>query len=68
MAGSTPAVWTMEINISKTNYKLLCELIDKAVVIIQQGNASNREYNIARRLRLTKNAIVRQVDKRNKDK
>jgi len=61
-------VWTMEINISKTNYKLLCELIDKAVVIIQQGNTSNREYNIARRLRLTKNAIVRQVDKRNKDK
>jgi hypothetical protein len=58
----------MEINISKTNYKLLCELIDKAVVIIQQGNTSNREYNIARRLRLTKNAIVRQVDKRNKDK
>ena len=58
----------MEINISKTNYKLLCELIDKAVVIIQQGNASNREYNIARRLRLTKNAIVRQVDKRNKTK
>jgi len=58
----------MEINISKTNYKLLCELIDKAVVIIQQGNTSNREYNIARRLRLTKNAIVRQVDKRNKNK
>ena len=58
----------MEINISKTNYKLLCELIDKAVVIIQQRNTSNREYNIARRLRLTKNAIVRQVDKRNKDK
>jgi len=58
----------MEINISKTNYKLLCELIDKAVVIIQQGNTSNREYNIARRLRLTKNAIVRQVDKHNKDK
>ena len=58
----------MEINISKTNYKLLCDLIDKAVVIIQQGNTSNREYNIARRLRLTKNAIVRQVDKRNKDK
>ena len=58
----------MEIDISKTNYKLLCELIDKAVVIIQQGNTSNREYNIARRLRLTKNAIVRQVDKRNKDK
>jgi len=58
----------MEINISKTNYKLLCELIDKAVVIIQQGNTSNREYNIARRLKLTKNAIVRQVDKRNKDK
>lgn len=58
----------MQIEISKTNYKLLCELIDKAVVIIQQGNTSNREYNIARRLRLTKNAIVRQVDKRNKDK
>jgi len=58
----------MEIYISKTNYKLLCELIDKAVVIIQQGNTSNREYNIARRLRLTKNAIVRQVDKRNKTK
>ena len=58
----------MEINISKTNYKLLCELIDKAVVIIQQGNTSNREYNIARRLRLTKNAIVRQVEKGNKTK
>ena len=58
----------MEINISKTNYKLLCELIDKAVVIIQQGNTSNREYNIARRLRLTKNAIVRQVEKGNKKK
>ena len=58
----------MEINISKTNYKLLCELIDKAVVIIQQGNTSNREYNIARRLRLTKNAIVRQVEKGNNKK
>ena len=56
----------MEINISKTNYKLLCELIDKAVVIIQQRNSSNREYNIARRLRLMKNAIVRQVEKCNK--
>jgi hypothetical protein len=58
----------MEIYISKTNYKLLCELIDKAVAIIQQGNPSNREYNIARRLRLTKNAIVRSVEKANKKK
>ena len=58
----------MQIEISKTNYKLLCELIDKAVVIIQQGNTSNREYNIARRLKLTKNAIVRQVEKRNNKK
>ena len=58
----------MEIYISKTNYKLLCELVDKAVTIIQQGNSSCREYNIARRLRLTKNAIVRQVEKGNNKK
>lgn len=55
----------MQIEISKTNYRLLMELIDKSVAIIQAGNPTCKQYNTARRLRLTKNAIVRQVEKQN---
>ena len=55
----------MQIEVSKTNYELLMSLIDKSVSIIQQNNPSRREYNVARRLRLTKNTIVRQIEKRN---
>ena len=55
----------MQIELSKTNYELLMSLIDKSITIIQQKNPSTREYNVARRLRLTKNTIVRQIEKQN---
>lgn len=55
----------MQIEISKTNYELLMSLIDKSVNIIQQKNPTNKEYNVARRLRVTKNSIVRQIEKKN---
>ncbi len=53
----------MQIEISKTNYDLLMTLIDKSVAIIQHSNPTNKDYNVARRLRQTKNVIVRQVNK-----
>lgn len=40
-------------------------LIDKSVTIIQQSNPTNREYNVARRLRQVKNSIVRQIERKN---
>lgn len=55
----------MDISISKTNYNLLMTLIDKSVTIIQQSNPTNREYNVARRLRQVKNSIVRQIERKN---
>lgn len=55
----------MQIEISKTNYELLMSLIDKSVNIIQQKNPTNKEYNVARRLRVTKNSIIRQIEKKN---
>lgn len=55
----------MQIELSKTNYELLMSLIDKSVAIIQQKNPSTKEYNIARRLRQTKNNIVRQIERHN---
>lgn len=55
----------MQIELSKTNYELLMTLIDKSVNIIQQKNPSTKEYNVARRLRMTKNTIVRQIEKQN---
>lgn len=55
----------MQIEISQTNYNLLMSLIDKSVTIIQQSAPSNKDYNVARRLRQVKNNIVRQIDKHN---
>ena len=55
----------MQIEISKTNYELLMSLIDKSINIIQQKNPTNKEYNVARRLRVTKNSIIRQIEKKN---
>ncbi len=53
----------MQIEISKTNYDLLMNLIDKAVNVIKQSNPSTKDYNVARRLKQTKNVIIRQIDK-----
>lgn len=40
-------------------------LIDKAVTIIQQGNPTTKEYNVARQLRQTKKSIIRKLEKQN---
>ena len=55
----------MQIEVSKTNWENLMSLIDKSVSIIQNGNPSCKDYNVARRLRQTKNTIVRLNDKFN---
>lgn len=55
----------MQIEVSKTNWENLILLIDKSVSIIQNGNPSCKDYNVARRLRQTKNAIIRQNEKFN---
>ena len=55
----------MQIDVSKSNWTQLMNLIDKSVTIIQSGNPSNREYNVARQLRQTKKCIIRQIDKQN---
>lgn len=55
----------MQIDVSKTNWDSMMSLIDKAVTIIQQGNPTNKEYNIARQLRQTKKCIIRKLDKQN---
>ncbi|MCR5065821.1 MAG: hypothetical protein K6A67_08645 [Bacteroidales bacterium] len=55
----------MQIEVSKTNYELLMSLIDKCCTIIKQGKSNNKDYNTARRLQLTKNSIVRQIEKQN---
>ena len=55
----------MQIEISKTNFELLMQLIDKSVAIIQQKSPTTKEYNVARRLRVTKNTIVRQIERQN---
>ena len=51
----------MQIDISKTNYRQLLSLIDKAVTIIRASNPTNREYNVARQLYL----IKKQIEKKN---
>lgn len=53
----------MQIEVSKTNWESLISLIDKSVFIIQNSNPSCRDYNVARRLRQTKNAIIRQNER-----
>lgn len=55
----------MQIDVSKTNWDSMMSLIDKAVTIIQQGNPTNKEYNIARQLRQTKKCIIRKLEKQN---
>lgn len=55
----------MQIDVSKTNWDSMMSLIDKAVTIIQQGNPTNKEYNIARQLRQTKKGIIRKLEKQN---
>ena len=51
----------MQIEISKTDYKSMMTLIDKAVVIIKSDTRKPREYNVARQLGILK----RKVEKRN---
>ncbi len=55
----------MQIDVSKTNWDSMMSLIDKAVTIIQQGNPTNKEYNVARQLRQTKKSIIRKLEKQN---
>lgn len=55
----------MRIEISKTDYTNLLDLATKASNIIKGTQCSNREYNVARRLQLTVNAIIRKEQKRN---
>ena len=49
----------MQINISNTDLKALCTLIDKCTEIVQEKQPTLKEYNYARRLRLVKKAIIR---------
>ena len=49
----------MQIDISKTDYGNLLSLIDKVCETVQRGDASLRDYNNARRLRLIKKKIIR---------
>lgn len=51
----------MQIEISKTNYKQLLSLIDKACSVIKAQNPKPKEYNIARQLYLVK----KQIEKKN---
>lgn len=51
----------MQIEISKTDYKQLTSLIDKAVTIIKSDSRKPREYNVARQLGILK----RKIEKRN---
>lgn len=55
----------MQIDVSKTNWDSMMSLIDKAVTIIQQGNPTTKEYNVARQLRQTKKSIIRKLEKQN---
>ena len=54
VGGSNPSVRAnsldMDINISKSDYKSILSLIDKAVAIIKSNPSSTREYNVARQL------------------
>lgn len=66
VGGSIPSVPTkiiknMQIEISKTNYKQLLSLIDKACSVIKAQNPKPKEYNIARQLYLVK----KQIEKKN---
>lgn len=51
----------MQIDISKTNYRQLLSLIDKACSLIKAQNPKPREYNVARQLYL----IKKQIEKKN---
>ena len=63
--GSSPSLplkrKCMQIEISKTDYKSMMTLIDKAVGIIKSDTRKPREYNVARQLGILK----RKVEKRN---
>lgn len=51
----------MQIEISKTDYKSMMVLIDKAVSIIKSDNPKPRDYNVARQLGILK----KKLEKRN---
>jgi len=49
----------MKINISKTDWHTLCSLTGKAIDIIKAHNPSTKEYNVARRLWLIRNKLIK---------
>ena len=58
----------MQIEISKTDYKQLTSLIDKAVAIIKSDNPKPRNYNVARQLGILNRKIVKRNNNINLNK